>query len=98
MADVDRIAEVERGDQLGDVGRIGVHLIAVTGLARTAVTAPVMGDHAIAFAEEEHHLIVPVVGAQRPAVVEHDRLRVFRAPVLVENPVPSLVVMVVMAV
>ena len=44
---------------------------------------PVVGDDAEALAEEEQHLVVPVVGAQRPTMVEHDRLT--GAPVLVEN-------------
>ena len=77
MADMDRVLQVELRDQVVDIGRIGVHLVAAVGLVRAAVTAPVMGDHAIALAEEEHHLVVPVVGAQRPAVVEDDRLGAF---------------------
>ena len=40
------------------------------------MAAAVVGDDAVAFAEEEQHLVVPVVRAQRPAVVEDDRLRV----------------------
>ena len=39
------------------------------------MAAAVVGDDPVAVLEEEHHLRVPVVGAQRPAVVEHDRLR-----------------------
>src|SRR5215213_1093833 len=39
----------------------------------------------MALAEEVEHLGVPVVGAERPAVVEDDRLSVLRAPVLVED-------------
>src|SRR5262245_59926529 len=65
------------------VGGIVVHVVAVADLARPAVAAPVMGDDAVALPEEEEHLGVPVVAAQRPAVVEHDRLRVPRTPVLV---------------
>ena len=52
MADVDRVFEIEFRDQLGDVGRIGVHLIAFVGLARAAVTAAVMCDHPIALAQK----------------------------------------------
>src|SRR6478736_4208600 len=36
-----------------------------------------------ALCEEVQHLAVPVVRAERPAVVEHDRLGVARPPVLV---------------
>ena len=57
--------------------------MAVRGLGRAAVAATVVGDHAVAVLHEEHHLGVPVVGTERPAVVEHDRLTA--APVLVED-------------
>ena len=85
MADVDGVAQVEVLDDRGGIGGVVVHVVAVADLARAAVAAPVVGDDAIALAEEEEHLGVPVVGAQRPAVVEHDRLGVLRAPVLVED-------------
>ena len=62
MADMDGILEIERLDDLGDVGRVGVHVVAVRRLGRAAVAAAVVGDHAIAVIEEEHHLGVPVVG------------------------------------
>ena len=48
--------------------------------------APVVGDDAVAVLQEEQHLGVPVVGRQRPAVAEDDRLA--RAPVLVEDLCP----------
>ena len=74
VADMDRVLEVERFGQLGDIGGIGVHLVAGVGLRRATVAAAVVRDDAVALRQEEHHLVVPVVGAQRPAVVEHDRL------------------------
>src|SRR5205807_4894125 len=40
-------------------------------------------DDAITVEKEEHHLGVPVISRQRPAVAEHDRLTA--APVLVED-------------
>ncbi len=55
------------------------------GLGRTAMAAAVVGDHPIAFLQEEKHLGVPVVAAERPSVMEDDGLGVFRTPVLVEN-------------
>ena len=73
---------------LGDrreVGRIVIHVVPVGDLTRPAVAAPVVRDDAEALAEEVQHLRVPVVAAERPAVVEHERLRVSRAPVLVED-------------
>src|SRR4029450_9161537 len=44
-----------------------------------------MGGHAIALLQEVEHLGVPVVAAQWPAMVEYDRLRPLRGPILVEN-------------
>ena len=51
-----------------------IHIVAVGGLSRAAVTAAIMGDHAEALVEKKHHLRVPVVGRERPAMAEHDRL------------------------
>ena len=45
--------------------------------------APVVGDHPEALAEQEHHLRVPIIGRQRPAVAKHYGLTL--APVLVED-------------
>ena len=58
-----------------------IHVMAATGLRGTAMSAPVVGDDAIAVIEEEQHLRVPIIGRQRPAVAEHDGLTL--APVLV---------------
>ena len=71
-----------RGQRREVVG-VMVHVVAVAGLGRAAVAAPVVRDDPEALAEEEQHLRVPVVRGQRPAVAEHDRLT--RAPVLVED-------------
>ncbi len=49
------------------------------------MAAPVVCDHAEALAQEEHQLRVPIVGRERPAVMEDDRLGVARPPVLVED-------------
>src|ERR1700685_3793805 len=57
--------------------------MAVAGLGRSAVAAAVVGDDAIAVAEEDQHLIVPVIGRQWPTMTEHDGLAF--APVLVED-------------
>jgi hypothetical protein len=51
------------------------------GLAGAAMAAPVVRDRAEAVLREEHHLAVPRVGAQRPAVRERDDRAC--APVLV---------------
>ena len=47
--------------------------------------AAVMRDNAEAMPQEEQHLRVPVVGTERPAMMEHDRLRLLGAPILVED-------------
>ena len=57
------------------------HAVGAVGhLRRPAVPAPVVREHAVAAPEEEHHLGIPVVDRERPAVAEDDRLA--RAPVL----------------
>src|ERR1700694_4175700 len=56
-------------------------VMAATGLGGTAMSAPVVGNDAIAVLEEEQHLRVPIIGRQRPAVAQHDGLPF--APVLV---------------
>jgi hypothetical protein len=83
VADVDRIAQLQVLGHRRDIGGVGVHVVAGPGLVRAPVTAPVVGDHPVAVLEEEQHLAVPVVGAQWPAMVEHDRLA--GAPILVED-------------
>jgi hypothetical protein len=60
-----------------------IHVMAAAGLGGATMAAPVMGDHAEAFAKEEEHLCAPIVRRERPAMAEHDRLT--GAPVLVEN-------------
>ena len=47
------------------------------------MAAAIVRDDAIALVEKEHHLVVPVVGAERPAMMEDDGLAL--APVLVED-------------
>src|SRR5215468_4573594 len=47
------------------------------------MAAPVMSDDSIPLPEEVEHLRVPVIGAQGPAMMEDDGLRVLRTPRLV---------------
>jgi hypothetical protein len=47
------------------------------------MAAAVMGDAAVAFVGQEHHLRLPAVRIERPAVAEYHRLSY--APVLVIN-------------
>ncbi len=82
---MDRVFEIELSDELFHVCGIGVHLVAAVGLARAAVAPSIMGDYPVAFVKEEHQLGVPIIGAERPAVMEDDRLGVLGSPILVEN-------------
>src|SRR5262245_31826532 len=83
MADMDRILQVEMRGHRREVVSIMVHVMAVAGLRRAAMPAPVMRDDAITLAQEEQHLRVPVVGRQRPAMTEYDWLT--RTPILVKD-------------
>jgi hypothetical protein len=96
MADVDRIAEVERLDERGEIVGVGVHLVAVPGLARATVTAPVMREYTGTPEPEEQHLVLPGVRTEWPAMTEDHRLA--GAPVLVVDLVPSRVVIVLIGV
>src|SRR3974390_601620 len=80
---MDRVLEVELFSQGRQIGCVGVHVVAIPGLGGTTMPAPVMGNHPIAVLAEEQHLCVPVVGGQRPAVAEDNRLPC--SPILVEN-------------
>ena len=83
MADMDGVLQIEMRGQRRQVIGVMIHVVAVADLGGAAVAAPVMGDDAIAVLQEEQHLRVPVIGRQRPAMAEHDRLA--RTPVLVED-------------
>jgi hypothetical protein len=85
VADVHGVAQVQVLGHREGVGRVVVHVMAFADLGRAAVAAAVVRHHAEAALDEEQHLRVPVVAAQRPAVVEDDGLGVLGAPVLVED-------------
>jgi hypothetical protein len=53
VADVDRVLQVERFDERREVVGVGVHLVAIPGLARTAVAAAAMGDAAVSAGAQE---------------------------------------------
>src|SRR5271166_2513332 len=81
VAYMDCILKVEFFGEGGEIVGVGVHLVAVPGLSRPAVAAPVVRDDSIATLAEEQHLSVPVVRAERPSVTEHYGLAF--SPVLV---------------
>src|ERR1700739_4388798 len=69
-----RFLEVEMCGHRRQVAGVVIHVMAAAGLSGAAMTTPVVGYDAIAVLEEEQHLRVPVIGAQWPAVREHDWL------------------------
>src|SRR5882762_6127548 len=83
MADVNGIAKVQLFNQLVNVSSVCVHFVAGNGLRGASMSAAVMSDHAVSPLEKEHHLSVPVICRERPAMVEKQRLA--GAPVLVIN-------------
>src|SRR5918996_5004480 len=83
MANVDSVAQIEMRDDRGGVRGVVVHVVTIADLARPAMAAPVMRNDAIPLLHEVEHLGVPVVGAQGPAMMEDEGLRVLGAPVLV---------------
>ena len=80
VPDVDGVMQVEMFDQGGEIVGVVVEVVAAGGLGGPAVPAAVVGDDAVALRQEEQHLVVPVVGGQRPAVAEHDRLTLCPSP------------------
>src|SRR6478672_4221640 len=74
VADVNGVVEVEFLHERPEIGRMGVHVIAGPGLARSPVTASIVRNAAVPAIREEHHLVFPRVAIQWRAVAEDDRL------------------------
>ncbi|MEA2502768.1 MAG: hypothetical protein QOD01_2879 [Actinomycetota bacterium] len=74
MAHEHGVSEIERFDERGEIVGVGVHVVSVPWLARSAVTATVMGDRAEALGSHEDHLLVSRLGVERPAMAEDDGL------------------------
>src|SRR5262249_51364450 len=83
MANMDHLLEFEVLHKLRQIIGIGVHIIAVPGLAGATMTSSVMCDAAISARGQEEHLILEGIGAERPAVAEHHWLPV--TPIIVVN-------------
>ena len=47
------------------------------------MAAAIVGDHAVSALQEEHHLGIPVIGRERPAMMKEERLAC--APIFVKN-------------
>ena len=76
MTDVDRIPQIEMFDDSRRIRSIMVHVVPRGDPCRTARTATIMRDDAIVIGQETQHLRIPIIRRQRPAVMEHNRLRV----------------------
>src|SRR5262245_42918729 len=85
VADMNRVSQVQMFDDCGRVGGVVVHIVAVRHLGRASVSTAIDSHDTEPVLDEEQHLGIPVVGAERPAMMEDDGLGVLRAPVLVEN-------------
>src|ERR1700756_960753 len=85
MTNVNGIAKIKLFDDRRYVGCVVIHVVAIADRGRTTVTATIMGDDTITLADEEEHLGVPVVGAQRPTMVENNWLGGLRPPIFVED-------------
>ena len=66
VADVDCVFQIKRPYELREVVGVGVHVVAVPGLTRSAVSAAVVRDAAVASGGQKKHLVFPGVCAQRP--------------------------------
>src|ERR1700730_537883 len=78
-----RFLEVEMCGQGRQVVGVVIHVMTAIGLRRTSMSPSVVSYDTIAVVEEEHHLRVPIIGRQRPAVAKHNGLTF--APVFVVN-------------
>src|SRR5882672_5197917 len=61
MADVNSVAQVELFDQLVNISRVRIHLVAGYGLGGTPMASTVVRNYAITTLKKEHHLGIPVV-------------------------------------
>src|ERR1700720_1844004 len=80
---MNRALQIKMCGQRRQVVGVVIHVMAASNLAGAAMAAAIVRDDAITVAKKEHHLRVPVIGRQRPAVAEDDGLTF--APVLVED-------------
>src|SRR5579863_211487 len=80
---MNRVLQIKLSGQRSQIVSVRVHIVPFPGLLGTAVAAPVMGNDSIAPLSEKHHLCVPVVRGQRPAVAEYNGLAF--SPVLVKD-------------
>jgi hypothetical protein len=82
---MDCIPEIQVVSHRRGVSGIVGHVMSIADLAGATMAASVVSDNPVAFAEEEQHLVIPIVGRERPPMMKDDRLRVLGTPILVEN-------------
>ena len=70
VANMNRVLQVECFDERREIVGVRVHLVAIPGLARSAMPPAVMGDAPVSVSGQEHHLVFPCVRVQRPAMAE----------------------------
>jgi hypothetical protein len=58
---VNCVFQIEVFSQFGEIVSIGVHVIAMPGLARAAVTAPIVSDTAVAPGRKKEHLVLKCI-------------------------------------
>jgi len=75
------VLEVELFDDRCEVVSVGVQVVAVPGLARTAVAAPIVSNASIPPGGQIEHLVLESIRGQRPTMAENHRLPT--APILV---------------
>ena len=81
MAHMNGVFQVQCIDERREIIGVRVQVIAVPGLARTAMAAAIMGDASIAARSEIEHLVFKGIRGERPAMTENDGLSF--APVVV---------------
>ena len=74
MTDVDSVFQVQSFGNCGNIGSIGIHAVAIRRLRGASMATAIMGNYSITVPQEKHHLRVPIVSGEGPAVVEEERL------------------------
>src|SRR5512132_3204890 len=85
VADMDRAPQVEMLNHCGGVSGVVIHVVTIANLRGSTMAAAIMGDDPIALVYDLEHLRVPVIGTQRPTMMEDERLGVLGTPIFVEN-------------
>jgi hypothetical protein len=70
VAAMDGVLEVKMSGKRRQVVGVMIQVMPVTGLRRAAMSATVVSYDSIAVIEKKHHLRVPIIGRQRPAVAK----------------------------